>query len=118
MEYKIQDIEKIFNGEIIKNLGNFEYTIKINDTEYDLRILSLDVRGIEFLLNQQYHKVKYLDNSTNEITMSVDGVNVVVNMHPNMDKIVYKNSGNAEWAIFYSNCIKESNSREGCFDWS
>ncbi len=29
--YKIQDIEKSFDGKIVKNLGNNDYVIKIND---------------------------------------------------------------------------------------
>ena len=93
MEYKIQDIEGIFNGQIVKNLGNSEYVIKIDDREQSLRILSADSRGIEFILNDEFHKVKYLESGTAEMNMVVDGVPITVNMHPNMDKVVYKNSG-------------------------
>jgi hypothetical protein len=57
--YKIQDIEKSFDGKIVKNLGNNDYVIKINDNEHNLKIISMNSNGIEFILNQQYHKVKY-----------------------------------------------------------
>ena len=53
MEYKIEDIEGNFNGEIIQNLGNNEYVIKINDREQSLRLLEMDSRGIEFVLDQK-----------------------------------------------------------------
>ena len=93
MKYKIPDIDATFDGQIVKNLGNSEYVIKIDDSEQNLRILHMDARGIEFILNQQYHRVKYLDASTAEMNMSVDGVPITVNMHPDMDEVVYKNSG-------------------------
>ena len=93
MEYKIQDIEGTFNGQVVENLGNSEYTIKIGEQEQNLKILSMDSRGIEFILDQTYHRAKYLESSTAEMNMVVDGIPITVNMHPGMDKIVYKNSG-------------------------
>lgn len=93
MQYKIKDIEGTFNGQIIKNLGNFEYVIKIDDCQHNIRILSMDARGIEFILDQQYHKIKYLQSTTAEMNLVVDGTAITVGMHPDMDKIVYKNSG-------------------------
>ena len=93
MEYKIQDIEGVFNGRIVRSLGNSEYVIRIDDREQDLRILSADSRGIEFILNDEFHKARYLDGGTAKINMVVDGVPMTVNMHPGMDEIVYKNSG-------------------------
>jgi len=93
MEYKIQDIEGQFSGEIIENLGNTEYVIKINDREQKLKILNMDSRGIEFILEQKYHKVKYLDSSTSKMNLVVDGTPMTLNTHTNLDEIVYKNAG-------------------------
>jgi biotin carboxyl carrier protein len=93
MEYKIKDIEEAFNGEIIQDLENNEYVIKINDKEQNLKILKIDSRGIEFVLDQKYHVAKYLNSSTFEMNMVVDGIPIIVNKHPNLDKIVFKNSG-------------------------
>jgi biotin carboxyl carrier protein len=93
MEYKIEDIEGTFNGNIIENLGNNESVIKINDREQHLKILTMNSRGIEFILDQKYHTVKYLDSSTAKMNLVVDGVSMQLNMHSNLDEIVYKNSG-------------------------
>ena len=38
MECKIEDIEGIFSGEIVENLGNNDYVIKLNDREQNLKI--------------------------------------------------------------------------------
>ena len=96
MEYKIEDIEGTFNGEIIENSGNSEYVIKINDREQNLKILNMDTRGIEFILDQKYHKVKYLESTTSKMNLVVDGIPMTLNLHANLDEIVYKLSGGAE----------------------
>jgi len=93
MEYNIEDIEDIFNGEIIQQLGNLEYLIKINDNERNLKILTMSSRGIEFVLDQKYHKVKYLDNTTSQMKIVVDGVPITITKHQNLNEIVFKNSG-------------------------
>ncbi|KAG2480751.1 MAG: acetyl-CoA carboxylase biotin carboxyl carrier protein subunit [Thaumarchaeota archaeon] len=93
MECKIEDIEGTFNGTIVENLGNNEYVIKLNDREQNLKILTMDSRGIEFVLDQKYHIAKYLESSTSQMNLVVDGVPISLNLHPNLDKIVYKNTG-------------------------
>ncbi len=74
-------------------LGNNEYIIKINDAEHQLKILDMNSRGIEFVLDQQYHTAKYLENTTREMRLVVDNVPITINMYGHFDEIVYKNSG-------------------------
>ncbi len=93
MDCKIEDIEGTFNGEIVENLGNNEYVIKLNDREQNLKILNMNARGIEFVLDQKYHKVKYLESGTSKMNLVVDGVPITLNLHANLDEIVYKNVG-------------------------
>jgi len=93
MNYKIQDIEKSFEGKVIENLGDNEYVIKINDDEHKLKIISITSKGIEFILNQKYHRAKYLEQSTNEMSLVIDNVPITLNMNTHFDEIVYKNSG-------------------------
>ena len=93
MEYEIKDIEGTFNGEIVENLGNNEYVIKLNDREQNLKILTMDSKGMEFVLDQKYHKVKYLESTTSKQNLVVDGIPITINLHTNLNEIVYKNSG-------------------------
>lgn len=95
MEYKIDELEPTFNGEITETSGNMNYVIKINDKEHQVKILSMDSKGLEFILDQQYHKVKYLENSTNKMNIVIDNVPISIKMHTSLDEIVYKNSGGA-----------------------
>lgn len=95
MEYKIEEIADTFDGQIIKNHGNNEYTIKIGNQERNLRILSMDSKGIEFILDQTYHKAKYLEATTSQMNIVVDGTPIKVSMNSKFDEVVYKNSGGA-----------------------
>jgi biotin carboxyl carrier protein len=93
MEYKIEDIEGTFNAQVLKNLGNNDYVLKIDSQEHQLKILNMDSKGIEFVLDQKYHKAKYLENTTSQISLIVDGTPIKLNMNSKFDEIVYKNSG-------------------------
>lgn len=93
MKYKIEDLEDFVEGEIVENLGNMEYVIKINGKERQLKIINMDSRGIEFILDQQYHKARYKEPSTGKMGLIVDGIPITVNMHSDLDEIVYKNMG-------------------------
>ena len=90
MNYKIKDLPESFDGHIVKNLGNNDYVIKINDHEHTLKIITMDAKGIEFILNQKYHKAKYLDQFTNEINLVIDNVPITLYRHTHFDDIVYK----------------------------
>ncbi|HUU48687.1 MAG TPA: acetyl-CoA carboxylase biotin carboxyl carrier protein subunit [Nitrosopumilaceae archaeon] len=93
MNYKIQDIEKSFDGNITENLGNNEYVIKINDDEHKLKILNMNSNGIEFILDQKYHRAKYLEQSTNQMNLVIDNTPITLNTNSHFDEIVYKNTG-------------------------
>lgn len=95
MNYKISDMEKSFEGRITQNLGNNDFVIKINDDEHQLKILTMNSKGIEFILDQEYHQAKYLEKSTNEMSLVIDNVPITLNLNTHFDKIVFKNSGGA-----------------------
>ncbi|MFM8659476.1 MAG: acetyl-CoA carboxylase biotin carboxyl carrier protein subunit [Candidatus Nitrosotenuis sp.] len=93
MEFKISEIEATFNGQVLQKTGEFDYTIKINDTQHTLKILKMDTRGIEFVLDSKVHTVKYLEAGTAQMKLVADGTPFTVNMHHSLNEIVYKNSG-------------------------
>jgi len=96
MDYKLENSEKIFDGKVLEKLSDNEYRIKIQDNEYVIQILSITPNGMEFVINNEFHTVKYIENQTSEMKTIVDGVPITINMHSHLDEIVYKNSGGAE----------------------
>lgn len=93
MEFKIENIGNKFNAEILQSLGNSEYIIKVQEKERNLKILNMTSNKIEFMLDNQYHAAKYLDNNTAKMVVVVDGLQITFDKHSELDKIVYKNSG-------------------------
>jgi len=96
MEFKLEDIEETFNGEIINEISNNEYLIKIQDKEHHLQILNINSSGMEFVLDNHFHSVHYIENQTAEMKIIVDGVPLTINMHTKLDEIVYKNTGGSD----------------------
>jgi len=96
MEFKLEDIEETFNGEIINEISNNEYLIKIQDKEHHLQILNINSSGMEFVLDNHFHSVNYVEKQTAEMKIVVDGVPLTINMHTKLDEIVYKNTGGAD----------------------
>ena len=96
MEFKLEDIEETLNGEIISKISNNEYLIKIQEKEHQLQILSIDSNGMEFILDNQFHNVKYVENQTAEMKIIVDGVPMTINKHTKLDEIVYKITGRVD----------------------
>ena len=93
MKFKLENTEETLDGEIVKPLGNNEFVLKIKGKERNLKILNISHEKIEFMLDNEYHTAKYLENSTSKITIVIDGVKITFNKRPDLDKIVYKNSG-------------------------
>jgi biotin carboxyl carrier protein len=93
MKFKLENTGENLDGEIVKSIGNNEFVLKIKGQEHDLKIITMTHDKVEFMLDSVYHITKYLENSTNKITLLVDGVKLTFNKRPEMDKIVYKNSG-------------------------
>ena len=55
MEFKIENLEKKFDAEILKILSNSEYLLKIQGKERNLKILNMTAERIEFMLDNTYH---------------------------------------------------------------
>jgi len=96
MEFKLEDIEETFNGEIVNRISNNEYLIKIQDKEHHIQILNINPRGMEFVLDNHYHSVNYVENQTAEMKIVLDGVPLTINMHSKLDEVVYKNTGGSD----------------------
>ncbi|MDE1764231.1 MAG: acetyl-CoA carboxylase biotin carboxyl carrier protein subunit [Thaumarchaeota archaeon] len=93
MKFKLENTDETLDGAIVKPLGNNEFVIKIRNHERNFKILNMSHEKIEFMLDNSFHIAKYTENSTSKITVVVDGVKLTFNKRPDLDKIVYKNSG-------------------------
>ena len=93
MKYKVQDSDEVIDGEILEKLSQDEYKIKIKENEYVVKILHTDPNVMEFVLNNEFHSVRYVDSQTSEMNFVLDGSSISVNMNSHLDDVVFKNSG-------------------------
>ena len=96
MKFTIDGVDaKGMDAGMGEPLGGGEYSVRINGADRKLRVLRVTSTGIEFMLDDVYHKARYVSRATREISMIVDGVEMSLGMHADFDDIVYKNSGGA-----------------------
>ena len=96
MKYKVQDSDEIIDGEILEKISQDEYRIKIKDNEHILKILNINAGVMEFVLDNEFHSVRYVESQTSEMKFIIDGSSLSVNMNSHLDEIVYKNSGGSD----------------------
>lgn len=93
MKFRLENTDETLDGVIVRSVGNNEFIVKIRNHERNLRIMDMTHEKIEFMLDNSFHTAKYIETSTSRITVVVDGVKLTFNKRPEMDNIVYKNSG-------------------------
>ncbi len=93
MEFKIEELGELIKAEILKRISSNEAMVKIDDREYRLRVLNYDGDKAEFMLDNTYYSVKYIDNTPTILKLQVAGREVAtVNKFPHLQSIV-KSSG-------------------------
>ncbi|MDA7943806.1 MAG: biotin/lipoyl-binding protein [Nitrosopumilus sp.] len=93
MTYAVRETDVSVDARIAGRPGGGEYSVVIGGAERTLRVLYLDSRRAEFLLDGRYHVARFIEAGTGELSMSVDNVPVTLGLHAHLDEIVYKNSG-------------------------
>ena len=91
-----------------------DYTVKadgdavvIDGAAHRIEVLSMSHTDMEFLLDDQYHRVTYLENAAGKLAVEVDGVPVTLMTRRKLDEIVYKNSGGAGEALAESALLSQ-----------
>lgn len=79
----------------------------IDGTARRVEVISRSPAGMEFLLDNQYHRATYLEDTTSKMVLEVDGVVMTLMANSKLDEIVYKNSGGAGEALAESALLSQ-----------
>ena len=82
-------------------------TVTIDGKAHTMEVLSSTHSGVEFLLDNAYHAVRYVDEKGGKFELEVDGVPLVLARETGLDAIVYKNSGGAGAALAESALLSQ-----------
>lgn len=93
MEFRIEDLAVSLNAEIVRRTGPDQMIVKIGDKEHMLHILCFETDAIEFMLDNTFHRAKYMHVNSSDIEMELDGRPVTVGRFTELRAIAQKSTG-------------------------
>lgn len=90
MEFKMANLEQLINAELVNTLGESEAVVKINQTDYRLKVIRFSTNILEFMIDNSYHYAKILSSSTSAVNLLVDGNEVRINKHSKLSNVLEK----------------------------
>ena len=76
-------------------VSSLDNQVTIDGHAHTIEILASTHSGMEFLLDNTYHVVRYGKEKSGSMELEIDGVAIVLTKQTGLDDIVYKNSGGA-----------------------
>lgn len=89
------------------SVSSSEGRVTIDGVDHTLEVLSSTNKGMEFLLDNEYHMVVYEEEKGGKFELDVDGVSLVLARKTGLDDVVYKNSGGAGAALAKSALLSQ-----------
>jgi biotin carboxyl carrier protein len=91
MQFKIEDLETLLSGEIVRSTTEGSLLINLDGKEQILRILKFATNEFEFILGHSFHHAKILSSSSSETKMIIDGEPLTIKKHSKLTEVL-KNS--------------------------
>src|ERR687886_2512010 len=95
MQFKIEDLETLLSGEIVRSTTKGSLLIKLDGKEQVLRIINFGTKGFEFILGHSFHHAKILSSSSSETKMIIDGEPLSIKKHSKLTEVLQKSMSSA-----------------------
>ncbi len=92
MQFKIDDLAEILDGEVLRTAENNSVLVKIGGKQHVLRLLKSGTNEFEFMLDNSFHSAKILQSGTSEVRVMIDGQLLVVRKHSKLTEVLEKTS--------------------------
>ncbi len=63
MEIKVENINTIFHGEIVEFDKNNNLILKIDDKDYELKIINFKSNLLEFIFDKSFYEIRILEST-------------------------------------------------------
>ena len=90
MEFELEGVPGIIKAELMLNKGFGDILFKINNKEYDLKLLKSSGSNFEFILGNSFYQVKILHSEGTKYSVDVDGITLEVKKHSKLTEIIEK----------------------------
>ena len=90
MDFKVEDLQNIFYGEIVKFDKNNNLILKIDDKEYELKLINFKRNLIEFIFDNTFYEIRILDSNSTDLKILLNGNPLTLKKHSRLNEILEK----------------------------
>jgi biotin carboxyl carrier protein len=105
MDFKVEDLQNIFYGEIVKFDKNNNLILKIDDKEYELKLINFKSNTIEFIFDNTFYEIRVLDSSSTDLKILLNGDPLTLKKHSRLNEILEKVSRRGGGGLSSQNSI-------------
>lgn len=106
MEFQLEGESGLIKAEVIRNKGSGEMVFRINDKDYELKLLKSSTSDFEFILGNTFHDVKILHSDGPKYKVYVDGVNIEIKKHSKLLTEIIEKTLKSKGSISQANIVK------------
>lgn len=90
MEIKVSGLENVFHSEIVKFDKNNNLILKIDDNDYELKLINFKSNIIEFIFNNSFYEVRVLESTSTDLKILLNGDPLTLTKHSKLTEILEK----------------------------
>jgi len=81
VEFKVAETQQEIDGDVLHSLSDGSVILKINQKDYQVKILKSGTDEIEFIFENSFHFAKTIRSNSSETTILVDGYPLTIRKH-------------------------------------
>ena len=90
MEFKVAETQQEIDGDVLQSLSDGSVILKINQRDYQVKILKSGTDEVEFIFQNSFHFAKIIRSNSSETTILVDGYPLTIRKHFKFADLLYK----------------------------
>jgi biotin carboxyl carrier protein len=90
VEFKIAETQQEIDGDVLHSLSDGSVILKINQKDYQVKILKSGTDEVEFIFENSFHFAKTIRSNSSETTILVDGYPLTLRKHFKFADLLYK----------------------------
>jgi biotin carboxyl carrier protein len=81
VEFKVAETQQEIDGDVLHSLSDGSVMLKINQKDYQVKILKSGTDEVEFIFENSFHFAKTIRSNSSETTILVDGYPFTIRKH-------------------------------------
>jgi biotin carboxyl carrier protein len=90
MDFELGGTKEIVSGELLRSVEGGLILVKINNKEYQIRVLKSGSDNFEFILDNTFYSAKIIKSESSEVRLSINGRTHSIKQHSKLAEILEK----------------------------